>query len=117
VTEHEQMKRSRISDTCPEADHESSIGEACGLVTRDGEGGATVPWVLRVDVGTNGSELEVLRAINARDLKVGWSANRQLTVSAACAEILNFTNVVDIYSPVRSKFERIEIKLDAGGLC
>jgi hypothetical protein len=90
---------------------------ASALVTEDGSGGGTVPWVLRVYVGSTGAQVEALKAIHARDLTVNWTGAQQLTISMACGEILGFTNVVDAYSADRKGFERIEIQLDVNGLC
>jgi hypothetical protein len=87
------------------------------MVTEDGRGGATVPWLLRVYVGSAGANVEALRAIHVRDLTVEWTGDRQLTLRMTCGEILSFTNVVDAYRADRSGFERIEIQLDVNGLC
>lgn len=92
---------------------------ATAMVTEQGGGGATVPWVQRVYVGHSDTHVhvEVLKAIHTRDLAIIWSGDRRLTVYMACGEILSFTNLVDIYSADRKSFQRIEIELNANGLC
>lgn len=87
------------------------------MVTEDGGGGATVPWVQRVYVGRGGTYVEVFKAVRGRDLAVRWSRDRRLTIRMTCGEILSFTNFVDTYSDDRKDFQRIEIELDVDGLC
>jgi len=90
---------------------------ASAMVTEDGGGGATVPWVQRVYVGRGGTHVEVLRAVRGRDLTIRWSGDRRLTIRMTCGEILSFTNFVDTYSDDRKDFQRIEIELNVNGLC
>lgn len=90
---------------------------ATAIVTEDGQGGATVPWVERVYLERTGAAVEILKAIHVRDLSIMWSGERRLSIRMACGEILNFVNYFDAYSADRTSFERIEVHLDAAGLC
>ena len=90
---------------------------ATAIIANDGGGGATVPWVQRVYLQRSSTVVEVLKAIHAKDLTISWSGDRRLSIHMTCGEILSFVNVFDAYSSDRDKFERVEVHLDADGLC
>lgn len=90
---------------------------ATAIITEDGRGGATVPWVKRVYLERAGAVVEVLKAIHVQGLSIVWNGERRLTIRMACGEILNFVNFYDAYSADRTSFQRIEIHLDVAGLC
>lgn len=90
---------------------------ATAVVTEDGQGGATVPWIERVYLERTGAAVEILKAIHVRDLSVAWSDERRLSIHMTCGEILHFVNYFDAYNADKTSFERIEIYLDAAGLC
>lgn len=93
----------------------TSIAKA--LVTEDGSGGATNPWIYRVYVQDERARVEVLRAVKTKDLRIAWTTDQRLLVHMTCGRILHFQNFFySLDSEGRLK-TRISVQLETTELC
>lgn len=90
---------------------------ATALVTEDGSGGATSPWVYRVYLQDSKRAVEMMRAIKVENLDVEWMGRSQLLIRMSCGQILSFHNFHDRLDVNGDFIERIGVLLESHGPC
>lgn len=90
---------------------------AKALVTEDGSGGATNPWIYRVYVQDGHATVEVLRVVRTKNLRVEWATDKRLLVHMTCGQIFHFQNFFYALDSKGQLIARISVQLESTEHC